>query len=193
MRDRVLVVLAFLALVFAPASSRAQTHLFIGGGPTGTSEFGFRGGWGGSLGIEHLIAEPASFLVRIDGAAVPSTPDQGFVYTMPLSLGESGSRSSDATLLSLMVGLRLGGPGRFVPYLDVLAGVGYLNDPANKGDAFYGPPHTNHTNLALSFGPGVAVRARHLPALFADLHYDFYFSQGATTPIMPVRMGVLVP
>jgi hypothetical protein len=185
-----------LLLALVPAVSGAQTRFFIAGGPTGTSDFGFRGGFGGSIGIEHRIAEPASFLIRFDGAAVPSS---GRVESFPASIMSLGQPSSypDATLLSLMVGIRLGSRSHLSPYLDALAGVGYLNDSSHTVMSYLSPIETRssagHTNVALSFGPGIALRAEHMPALFADVHYDFYFSDGATTPIIPVRMGLLVP
>ncbi len=188
------VLIASSLLAVAPSASRAQTRFFVGGGPTGTSEFGFRGGWGATLGFEQRLAEAGALVVRAEGASVPSTARAGAGYQIfPLStsdLGESGPRSSDATLLSLMAGLRLGGRGRLSPYLDALVGVGYVNDPADRLTPL-GTPTREHTNLALGIGPGIAIRAPFLPELFADVHYDFYSSRGASTPIIPVRVGLM--
>jgi hypothetical protein len=135
--------------------------------------------------------------VRASGEAVPSTSAERSIIVpwAPADLGESGAGSSDATLLSLAAGVRLGGSGRVSPYLDALVGIGYLNDPASRQDYYGYPtsPHGDHTNVALSMGPGVAIRAPSLPGLFADVHYDFYSAKGASTPIIPVRIGLLVP
>ena len=195
MNARLLAALSTSLLVLAPMPAFSQTRVFAGGGPTGTSDFGFRGGWGATLGLEHRIAEAAAFVVRAEGAAVPSKPRTYSI--IPLDLGETGPGASDATLLSLMAGLRLGGNGRFSPYVDALVGLGYLNDPANTAVSLpYGAaPGSSgqHTNVALSFGPGVVIRAPSIPALFADVHYDFYSATGASTPIIPVRVGMIVP
>jgi len=32
-----------------------------------------------------------------------------------------------------------------------------------------------------------------VPGFFADVHYEFYFSQGADTPVIPVRVGLILP
>jgi hypothetical protein len=192
-----LTALASMACVSAAA---AQTHLFVGGGPTGTSDFGFSGGWGAVLGMERRIAPAASFLLRAEGSAVPATAETSFgpIVFEGASFGESGPDSRDATLLSLAAGLRLGGAGRFGPYLDALVGLGYFNDPANTGGPSPLPwsrahPSASETNVALSFGSGLAFRPAHVPGFFADVHYEFYFSQGADTPVIPVRVGLILP
>jgi len=197
MKAVVLAVLSSALLAVGPVASSAQTRFFLGGGPTATSDFGFRGGWGGTVGVEHRIGEAGALLLRAEGGAVPSSPTD--FYAFPADLGQPGPRSSDATLLSLMGGLRLGGSGSFGPYLDALVGVGYLNDPANTAPVFMYAPSLgrhasgDHANIALSVGPGVAVRPPYGPALFADVHYDFYFVDGATTPAIPVRLGLMMP
>jgi len=191
------ILLAVLVSLVCVSSAVAQTRMLVGGGPTGTSDFGFNGGWGGSIGLERRLSAAGAFLVRVDGAAVPSSLPTLSFYAVPfsgLNLGESGPTSVNATLLSIMAGLRLGGIGRLAPYLDALVGLGYLNDPANTREPAYVYDHVSSaTNVALSFGPGIAVRAASLPTLFADVHYDFYFSRGADTPVIPVRVGLLIP
>src|SRR5262245_35997584 len=169
MKAASLVLFSSVLLVLVPAAS-AQTRFFLGGGPTGTSAFGFNGGWGGTVGFEHRIAKPAGFLVRFEGAAVPS--GLPFVTSSPAiseaqSLGEFSPFTKNATLLSVMAGLRLGGIARFAPYLDALVGVGYMNDPANTAEdsPYIRSDQSSATNVAFSFGPGVAVRAASLPTL----------------------------
>jgi hypothetical protein len=192
-----LAVLSSTLLAIGPVATSAQTRFFLGGGPTGTSDFGFKGGWGGVLGFEHRIGDGGSFLVRAEGGAVPSSANDPFLGHA--DLGEAGPSSSDATLLSLMGGLRLGGSGGFRPYLDTLVGVGYMNDPANTTLAVIYPFSSgrrssgNHANIALSVGPGVAIRPPYGPAWFADVHYDFFFVDGANTPAIPVRLGLMTP
>jgi hypothetical protein len=197
MKTVVLAALSSALLAVGPVATSAQTRFFLGGGPTGTSDYGFRGGWGGLVGVEHRIGTGGSFLVRAEGSAVPSFTDPSF-FLRSADLGKSGPQSNEATLLSLMAGLRLGGSGSFEPYLDALVGVGYLNDPANTAPTLpYPIPSTHlsgdHANIALSLGPGITVRPPVGPAFFADVHYDFYFVEGASTPVIPLRFGLMVP
>lgn len=194
-----------VAGILACAScAAAQTRMFLGGGPTGTSDFGFNGGWGAVLGIERRIAPAASFLLRAEGSAVPATAES-FLSPVVLpvalngtSLGESGPNSHDATLLSLGAGLRLGGTGRLAPYLDALIGVGYFNAPANTADVppmplVRGHASASETNVMLSFGSGLAFHPSRAPGFFAHVHYEFYFTKGAGTPVIPIRVGVIIP
>ena len=196
MKPVVLAALSSALLLVAPAAPSAQTRFFLGGGPTGTSAFGFRGGWGGALGLDHRIGDGGSFLLRAEAGAVPSTPGQSrYYYAQGSDLGLSGPRSRDAAVANLMAGLRLGGAGNSGPYLDALVGVGYLNDPTNPEYTFRSGSGTSgsHANIALSVGPGVAVHPPYGPAWFAEIHYDFYFVDDASTPMIPVRFGLVVP
>jgi hypothetical protein len=196
MKAVILSVLSTLILAAAPLSASAQTRFFLSGGLTGTSDYGFDGGWGGSLGLEHRLGEGGALLVRAEGSAVPVSISGS--YLLDSELGRSGPQSKDATVLSLMAGLRLGGVGAIEPYLDALVGLGYVNDPANTAPAVPYPISTkrlpgDHANIALSLGPGLAVRTPFGPGVFADVHYDFYFVQGAGTPVIPVRLGLMMP
>jgi len=199
-----LVAWAIVALlgIGNAAHAHAGPRWFVGGGPTGTADFGFKGGWGGVLGMKIPVS-PGAFLVRLEGNAVPSTLTTSWgpiawAPASPLSLGESGRGSKDATLLSVMAGLRLQSRSPVRPYLDALIGVGYMNDPANTEPVpiYPGGPKgasASHANVALSLGPGVEIQALAGVALFADVHYDFYYVKGATTPVIPVRVGIVAP
>ena len=165
---------------------------FFGAGPTGTSNHGFPGGVGGTLGIEGRIASAGSWVLRLDGGVAPSTRSGG--WAEPAVIGFQRPSAVDATLLSLMAGIRLGGAGRSRVYLDALAGIGFMNDPANTLSTFSSHPRSRDAaNLAMSFGPGVELRIPRLPGVFADVHYDFYFVEGFDTPIVPVRIGLMFP
>ena len=195
---KTLILLAtMVALVAGSATTEARTRFLVSGGPTGTSEYGFQGGWSASLGVEHQIARAGSaFLVRLDGGALPSRPV--VFYAFPMDVGQGGPGARDATLIALLAGLRFKTQGVVTPYLDALIGVGYMNDPFGRANLypsrnFVGVPATrNQANFASSIGPGVEVRAGRGFAVFADVHYDFYTVDDLISPVIPVRLGVVV-
>lgn len=195
MKTRILLA-TMVALVAGAATTEARTRFLVSGGPTGTSEYGFQGGWSASLGVERQIARAGAFLVRLDGGALPSRPV--LFYAMPMDIGQGGPGARDATVLALLAGLRLKTDGVVTPYLDVLMGVGYVNDPFGRANFypysnFVGVPATrNEANFASSIGPGVEVRTGRGFAVFADVHYDFYSVDAITSPLVPVRFGVVV-
>ena len=180
----------FLLLLSSPVS--AANRYFASTGPTATETYGFQGGWGVSLGFDRRIAEPASFLVRADFTSLPSSRGGGppiiFVPHSPLALGESGPDAATALLGDLMFGLRLKPTGRVRPYLDALIGVGHLNDPAQSSAEL-----RSGTNTVLSFGTGVELPRIVLGSPFAEVRYDFYFVSGISGPVIPVRLGFMVP
>jgi hypothetical protein len=99
-----------------------------------------------------------------------------------------------------MVGLRLQRQRvaeRVQPYFDVLIGVGYIEDDAASSgrdpgiDA--GRKLRDHANVSLSFGTGIKLQAFDVGGLFADVHYDFYFTETSETPVVPVRFGITLP
>ena len=183
-------LLSVFLLLSSPAS--AANRYFASAGPSAVENYGFQGGWGVSLGWDRRIAEPASFLVRADFTAMPSTRASGvgpviFFPQSPLALGESGPGAATASLGHLMMGLRLKPTGTVRPYLDALIGVGHLNDPAQSKALREG------TNTVLSFGTGVELPRTFLGSPFAEVRYDFYFVSGTSGPVIPVRVGFIVP
>src|SRR5258706_14903686 len=99
MRIVVVAVLSSALLAVGPVASGAQTRFFLGGGPTGTSAFGFRGGLGGSLGVEYKHGEARAFLARAQAGAVPSS-DVGF-YAGPALPGQLSPVASEYAVMVL--------------------------------------------------------------------------------------------
>ena len=183
-------LLSVFLLLSSPASG--ADRYFASAGPSSTETYGFEGGWGVSLGFDQPIAESASLLLRADFTALPST--RGGYDIFPLGelaegagLGESGPDAATASLGHLMFGLRLKPTGRVRPYLDALIGVGHLNDPAQSKRL------RNGTNTVLSFGTGVELPRTFLGSPFAEVRYDFYYVSGTSGPVIPVRVGFIVP
>jgi hypothetical protein len=54
-------------------------------------------------------------------------------------------------------------------------------------------PPGSATNVAISFGLGMRFLPTKVGSLFADAHYDFYFAEGAPSPIVPVKLGFALP
>ena len=184
-------LLAVFLFLSSPAS--AANRYFGSAGPSAVENYGFQGGWGVSLGWDRRIAEPASFLVRADFTAMPSSRVATFGPVIfspqsPLALGESGPDAATASLGHLMMGLRLKPTGTVRPYLDALIGVGHLNDPTLSS-----PLLKSGTNAVLSFGTGVELPRTFLGSPFAEVRYDFYYVSGTSGPVIPVRVGFMLP
>jgi hypothetical protein len=190
-----LMVVLSLAVTTASAS---PTAFSLASGPTGTSAFGFAGGWGLNAAVEVPIAPAASFVARADFHRMPEREAAAYAYPLDAtSIGDIGRGPAEtASLMGLFAGLRLHAPsGRVRPYLDGMVGVGHVSD-GGPVVSFPGAGGTleqrDDTNAALSFGPGV----RYVTAgadLFVDAHYDFYFARGEHIALVPIRMGVSLP
>jgi hypothetical protein len=188
-------VLLVTLLCACPSAEAAS--LWVGGGGTGTSDFGFRGGWGLAAGIETRIAPSASALVRADYHTIPTGGDgsRGYIVVDDASaLGAPDERNLRAELVSLAGGLRLQRRDLVRSYLDVLLGVGWVNDRAatpRYAEIPSGRRSRDDINVMLSFGTGLSLRPRGAVGAFADIHYDFYFTETSSKPIIPVRIGLI--
>jgi len=193
MRFLLVLLIAVVSFTQLPTPASAAARYFVSGGPTATQAFGFRGGWGVGLGMERELAESAALMARADFTSLPSSqiPTRSF-YPMapasPLVVGESGPNAATATLRHVMFGLRLKAASPVRPYLDVMLGVGHLDDPASAPGVLRADTH-----VALSFGTGIELPRTPLGSPFADVRYDFYFVAGSDTPVVPFRIGLLVP
>jgi hypothetical protein len=54
-------------------------------------------------------------------------------------------------------------------------------------------PIADNTNVGISIGTGFELPHTALGAPFADVRYDFHSAGGATTPIIPLRLGWIAP
>lgn len=192
--------LALLVSLLCTCPAAEAASLWVGGGSTGTSDFGFRGGWGLAAGVETRIALSASVLVRADYHTIPTGGSGGDRYVVPLgavnasALGAQDERNLQAELVSLAAGLRLQRRDRVRSYLDVLLGVGWVNDRAGTPRYPEIPSERrshDDINVMLSFGTGLSLRPLGAVGAFADVHYDFYFTATSSTPIIPVRVGLI--
>jgi hypothetical protein len=190
-----ILVLAFGSLVFATAtpSQAARVGYFLGSGLTGTSTYGFQGGWGLAGGVEIPIARYASFVAQGEYQVLPTTPE---VSAMPLSTNELGrpiDGATNASLSSAVVGLRVQPEGTVRPYLDALVGVGHVQDHSY---GYNGPDYQerDETNVLLSLGSGVRWSPpASVGSLFLDAHLQFYYVQGIDQAVAPIRMGLIYP
>jgi len=190
-----MLVLGFTSLVLAtPAPSQAaRVGYFVGSGFTGTSTYGFQGGWGLTGGVEIPIARYARFVAQGEYQVLPSAPE---IRAMPLGASDLGrpiDGATNASLSSAVVGFRLQPEGTVRPYLDALVGVGRLKDHSY---GYNGPDYQerNETNVLLSFGSGVRWSPpASVGSLFLDAHLQFYYVQGIDQAVAPIRMGLIYP
>jgi hypothetical protein len=193
------VFVAFLATV-AHADEPLRTSFFLGAGPTGSEALGFDRAWGIAAGLELPVARVASFLARVDYNSIPNGSGEFVAFPAQIlnSLLDGSSDSGPkATLASVMMGLRLHSPARPIQgYADALVGVGHYSPPELAVMPAYAPappPPGKATNVALSFGLGVRLLSTRVGSLFADAHYDFYFAEGAPSPVVPIKLGFALP
>jgi len=180
------VAVLVLAVALSPALAVAGSHPigFLGGGVSGTTEFGYQGGWGVGGGAEFPINPHASFLLRTDYQVLPNHQEE--VYTIPLDgpIGQGTEGLPHANLFAALMGLRLQPANEFVrPYVDVMAGLGRVTKQTGI---------KTEKNLALSLGAGLKFMPIGVGGLFADVHFDFYDVTGLENQaVIPIRVGLL--
>ena len=180
-------IMTTIALLSCATPVSAATRYFGSAGPSATENYGFRGGWGVSFGVDRPMAESVSLLFRADLTTLPSSRpgNIGIVPLSDLALGESGPDAARAALGQAMLGLRLEAVGAVRPYLDSMLGLGHVDDPGSSA--------LKGLNTVLSFGTGLELPRTSLGSPFAEVRYDFHFASGRSTPVMPVRVGLIVP
>lgn len=198
MRSLSAFVLALALLsALAPSRAHAAAAFSLSAGPTGTSAFGFEGGWGISGAFTQPIAPVASFIARADYHHLPDEPTS--FYAIPFSPAEigNGGNVESATVYGAFGGLRLHGPeGRPVQtHIDALVGIGHVRDgsPVDWRSGASGRLEVrDDTNLALSFGGGVRTLMAGAD-VFLEGRYDFYFANGDGVALIPIRVGLTLP
>jgi hypothetical protein len=194
---------SLIALAASPAfaADPLAPRFFIGGGATGTPTYGYQGGWNVGAGVELPVSKAAHWMFRADYQAVPFGETQVLFRgaSSSFALGDGGVSVPHATLISLATGLRLSASSKPVQtYADALVGVGHLDAPPGPEVLTMFAPtpmasSRDETNVMLSFGGGVRFLSVHGYGLFADVHYDYYYVEGANTPVVPIRFGLSLP
>jgi hypothetical protein len=198
--------LALLAGAVAPVSAGGAT-LYLGGGATGATRTltPFHGGWGVGATLEVPAARVADFLVRADVHVIPAVESSPFFY-FPVGIangadpfGRWPEGAARSTLLGLFTGVRLHpAEQRSGVYLDLLAGLGHARFTRDGNGispiVWAGESDIrDDTNVALSLGSGVKLRALGRGTAFLDVHYEFYFVGDRKGAIIPIRLGYGVP
>lgn len=187
------VALALLS-VLVPARVLAAPSFSVSAGPSGTSAFGFTGGWGVSGAFATPIAPVADFIVRADFHHMPDEP--AYAVAMPAMIGYARDAES-ATLMGVFGGLRMHGPdGPLRTHVDAMVGIGHVRDGSfveSRSGLNDGRLETrDDTNLALSFGCGLRTLSAGAD-VFVEGRYDFYFANGDGVALVPIRFGVTLP
>ena len=199
------------SLLLTQAHAESHPTFFLGAGATGTNASGFKGGYGFSGGAEIPLARNADLVVRGDYHAVPADPaDMAVPVWMPVhtmsefsAFGNWPQGAARVDRFAVLSGIRIHPPqGAVRSYLDVLVGVGNVRQNASPGimtiQPFTGPsvtasPPQDDTNIAMSFGAGLAFPSPLPGSMFLDAHYDFYYVGNRVTPIIPIRLGMRLP
>ncbi|HTK32329.1 MAG TPA: hypothetical protein VL332_10220 [Candidatus Saccharimonadaceae bacterium] len=185
------LVLSFLLLSLTPRLLHSETHAYIGGGFSGAfrSREAGSGGWGIGFGLEHRIAKPAGFVAELSVEQVPAI-EAGITPAWAAGDVVSGLRVRDPALriAAAWAGVRVRGGGRGPKsYLDLLTGISNVQQTSTT---YTGRAIQDEINGGLSVGAGFESPRLGRAAIFADAHYQFFFS-GDGMPVVPIRVGLI--
>jgi hypothetical protein len=185
------LVLSFLLPSLTPGRLHSETHAYVAGGvssPFRPRDVG-NGGWAIGLGLEHRVAKPAGFVAEL---SVEQAPVIESGVTPAWAPGDvfSGLQVRDPALriAALWLGMRVrgAGPGPKA-YMDLLTG---LSNVQQTSTTTFERATRSETNGGLSVGGGFESPRLGRAAIFADAHYQFFFS-GDGMPVVPIRVGLI--